>query len=114
MLNLAAFPLRYVTLNFVLTPSNAAFNVWDVPEPTVEILITVLLFAFAKVVANLIVFALSNETKYALPVVNPPIFPPPPFVYVTLCPCTKRCSTSLNVSFEVDTTLVYEPSKVSV
>ena len=86
MFNLADLPLLYVILNFVFTPSNAAFNVWDVPEPTAEILITVLLFAFAKVVANFIVFALSKETKYAVPLVNPPIFPPPPFVYVTLCP----------------------------
>ena len=84
MFNLADLPLLYVILNFVFTPSNAAFNVWDVPEPTAEILITVLLFAFAKVVANFIVLALSNDTKYAVPVVNPPIFPPPPFVYVTL------------------------------
>ena len=56
------------------------------PVPTADRLIAVLLAAFDALVANLIVDALSKITKYAVPVVSPPIFPPPPFVYVTLCP----------------------------
>ena len=36
--------------------------------------------------ANLNVDELSCIIKYAVPVVSPPIFPPLPFVYVTLCP----------------------------
>ena len=55
LFNLADVPPRYVILNFVFIPSNAAFNVWDVPLPTADKFITVLLFAFAKFVANLIV-----------------------------------------------------------
>ena len=48
--------------------------------------IAILFAAFDAFVANLIVNAVSYMTKYAVPVVSPPIFPPPPFVYVTLCP----------------------------
>ena len=62
LFNLAAFPFPCVNLNFVLTPSNEAVSVWEVPPPVVDKFMTVLLFAFAKFVANLIVFALSNET----------------------------------------------------
>ena len=63
-----------------MIPSNAAIRVCDVPDPTFVKLITVLLFAFAKLVANLIVFAVSNETKYAVPLTKPAIFPPPPLL----------------------------------
>ena len=45
----------------MLTPSNAAVRVCEDPEPTEDKLITVLLFAFYKLVANLTVFAESNE-----------------------------------------------------
>ena len=71
-------------MKVVLIPSNAAVNVCDEPEPTDDKFIFVLLFAFTKLVANLNVLAVSNVTKYAVPFVNPPIFPPPPFEYVTL------------------------------
>ena len=114
LLIIASSPLLWVNLNFVFVPSNAAFKVCAVPLPTDDKFMLILLFAFDKLVANLIVLWVSKVTKYAVPVVNPPIFPPPPFVYVTLCPCIKRCSTILNVSFAVDTTSVYEPSKVAV
>ena len=69
-----------------MTPSNAALSVCEEPVPTADRLIAVLLAAFDALVANLIVDALSKIIKYAVPVVSPPIFPPPPFVYVTLCP----------------------------
>ena len=86
MFNLAPVPLPCVNLNFVLTPSNAALSVCEEPVPTADRLIAVLLAAFDAFVANLIVDALSNITKYAESVESPPISPPPPFVYVTLCP----------------------------
>ena len=86
MFSLAPTPLPCVNLNFVFVPSNAAFNVCDVPEPTEDKFIAVLFAAFDALVANLIVNAVSYMTKYAVPVVSPPIFPPLPFVYVTLCP----------------------------
>ena len=49
------FPPLCVNLNFVFTPSNELFRVWDVPEPTDDILITWLINAFANDVASLIV-----------------------------------------------------------
>ena len=54
--------------------------------PTDDKLIAVLFAAFDALVANLNVKAVSKIIKYAVPVVSPPIFPPPPFVYTTLCP----------------------------
>ena len=45
----------------MLTPSNAAVRVCEEPDPTDDKFITVLLFAFTKLVANLTVFAVSNE-----------------------------------------------------
>ena len=60
--------------------------------PTDDKLIAVLFAAFDALVANLNVEAVSKITKYAVPVVSPPIFPPLPFVYVTLCPCIKPVS----------------------
>ena len=53
------FPLLWVILNFVFTPSNATFNVWDVPPPTAFRLIAVRLAAFEADVASLIVCAVS-------------------------------------------------------
>ena len=53
------FPLPWVTLNFLFTPSNAVFNVWDVPPPTPDKLIAVRLDAFEADVASLIVCAVS-------------------------------------------------------
>ena len=46
-------------LNFVLTPSNATFNVCDVPPPTAFILIAVRLAASDTDAASLIVCAVS-------------------------------------------------------
>ena len=114
LLNLAPVPPLYVILNLVLTPSNAAFSVWELPVPTDDKLIAVLFAAFDALVANLNVEAVSKITKYAVPFVSPPIFPPLPFVYVTLCPWIKRCSTTLIVLLVVSTTLDAEPSKVAV
>ena len=82
--------------------------------PTDDKLIAVLFAAFDALVANLNVEAVSKITKYAVPVVSPPIFPPLPFVYVTLCPCIKRCSGILIVLLVVSTTSVDDPSKVAV
>jgi len=70
----------------VLVPSKATLSVCDVPVPTADRFIAVPLVAFEALVANLIVLLVSKIIKYAVPVVRPPIFPPPPFVYVTLCP----------------------------
>ena len=114
LLNLAAVPELYVILNFVLTPSNAALSVCEDPEPTDDKLIATLLAALDAFVANLNVEAVSKITKYAVPVVSPPIFPPPPLVYVTLCPWMKRWSTAVIVLLEVDTMVLADPSKVSV
>ena len=55
-------PLSWVSLNFVLTPSNAAFNVWELPEPTDDKLILLFAFAFTKDVASFIVCAVSKVT----------------------------------------------------
>ena len=63
-------PPLWVALKFWLTPSNAAFKVCAVPLPTDDKFIFVLLFAFAKVVANLIVLWVSRVTKYAVPAVS--------------------------------------------
>ena len=52
-------PLPWVTLNFLFTPSNAAFNVWDVPLPTAFKLIAIRLEALDADVASLIVCAVS-------------------------------------------------------
>ena len=53
------FPLPWVTLNFLFTPSNAAFNVWEVPPPTAFKLIAVRLAALDEFDASLIVCAVS-------------------------------------------------------
>ena len=82
-------PPSYDAVNLVLTPSKATFNVCAVPPPTDVILIAVLLAALEALVASFIVFLSFFITKYTVPFVNPPIFPPLPFVYVTLCPCTN-------------------------
>ena len=52
-------PLLWVILNFVFVPSNATFNVWDVPPPTPDKLVAVRLAAFDADVASLIVCAVS-------------------------------------------------------
>ena len=76
-----SFPPLCVILNVVFTPSKELFKVWDVPDPaTPDILTTWLLFAFANVEASLIVSLVSKETKYTVPLVNPPIFAPPPWL----------------------------------
>ena len=49
-------PFVWVALNFVLTPSNATFNVWEDPPPTPVILIATPFDALLAVVANFIVW----------------------------------------------------------
>ena len=49
---LGELPLLWVILNFVFVPSNAAVNVWDVPEPTDDKFIFTLVFAFDNVYRN--------------------------------------------------------------
>ena len=61
-------------------------NVCAVPVPVPVILIAVPEFAFDALVANLIVLWSTLITKYTVPVASPVMFPPPPFVYVTLDP----------------------------
>ena len=52
-------PFPWVILNFVFTPSNATFNVWDIPLPTAFKLIAVRLDASDADDASLIVCAVS-------------------------------------------------------
>ena len=53
------FPLLWVILNFVFTPSNATLSVWDVPPPTAFKLIAERLAASVADDASLIVCAVS-------------------------------------------------------
>ena len=95
-------PFVWVALNFVLTPSNATFNVWEDPAPTPVILTAVPLIALFALVANLIVLWSSLIMKYT-PSESPVITVPPPLLYVTLCPVINLWFNEVIVSFAAET-----------
>ena len=84
------------------------------PVPVPVILILVPAFASDAFAANWIVLWSTLITKYTVPVDRPPIFPPPPFVYVTLDPVKNLWLLIVIVSATWLTTLPSEPLKVVV